>query len=72
MKVFLALAIVTGSLNAFARKDCAELKTEIEEKLKAKGVQSFTLEIIAADQVKEQKIVGSCDGGTKKISYVRH
>ena len=34
-----------------------------------KGVTGFTLEIIPADQVKDQKVVGSCEGGTKKIIY---
>jgi len=58
--------------SAFAEiKPCEELKAEIEAKLKAKGVTGYTLEIIPADQVKEQKIVGSCEGGTKKISYTR-
>ncbi len=53
-------------------KPCEELKSEIEAKLKAKGVKGYTLEIIPADQVKDQKIVGSCEGGTKKISYSRN
>ena len=53
-------------------KPCEELKAEIESKLKAKGVEGYTLEIIPTDQVKDQKIVGSCEGGTKKISYARN
>ena len=53
-------------------KPCEELKAEIDAKLKAKGVAGYTLEIIPTDQVKDQKIVGSCDGGTKKISYSRN
>jgi Protein of unknown function (DUF1161) len=58
---------------AFAEiKPCEELKTEIETKLKEKGVQGYTLEIIPTDQVKDQKIVGSCEGGTKKIIYSRN
>ncbi len=67
--IFVALLISTS---AFAEiKSCEELKAEIEAKLKAKGVTGYTLEIIPADQVKEQKIIGSCEGGTKKISYIR-
>ncbi len=55
---------------AFAEiKPCEELKSEIEAKLKEKGVTNYTLEIVPADQVKEQKVVGSCEGGTKKIVY---
>jgi hypothetical protein len=52
-------------------RPCEDLKTEIEGKLKDKGVKSFTLEIVPADQVKDQKVVGSCDGGKNKILYTR-
>ena len=50
-------------------KPCEELKREIDAKLKAKGVINYTLEIVPADQVKDQKVVGSCDGGKNKITY---
>jgi hypothetical protein len=55
------------------RKDCEELKAEIDAKIKANGVPAYTLEIVASDQVKEGdgQVVGSCDGGTKKIVYRR-
>jgi hypothetical protein len=68
----LVLAAVFCSTAAFAEiKACEELKSEIEAKLKAKGVEGYTLEIIPTDQVKDQKIIGSCEGGSKKISYSR-
>jgi hypothetical protein len=73
-RVILALVLVAGfcSTSAFAEiKSCEELKTEIEAKLKAKGVEGYMLEVIPTDQVKDQKIIGSCEGGTKKISYSR-
>lgn len=70
--ILLAAVMVFFCTSAFAEiKSCEELKTEIEAKLKAKGVKEYTLEIIPADQVKDQKIVGSCEGGAKKISYSR-
>ncbi|MBE0557068.1 MAG: DUF1161 domain-containing protein, partial [Proteobacteria bacterium] len=56
---------------AFAMKACEELKSEIDAKLKAKGVKSYSLEIVPNDQVKDGKVVGTCDGGTKKIVYKR-
>jgi len=69
---FTFFVVLLLSISALAEiKSCEELKAEIEAKLKAKGVTGYTLEIIPADQVKEQKIVGSCEGGTKKISYTR-
>ena len=52
-------------------KPCEELKSEIAAKLDAKGVQSYTLDIVAKDQDAEGKAVGSCEGGTKKIMYRR-
>ncbi len=55
------------------RKACEELKAEIEAKIKANGVPTFTLDIVDSDQVKEGdgQVVGSCDGGMKKIVYKR-
>ena len=55
-----------------ATKPCEELKSEIAAKLDAKGVQGYTLEIVAADKLAaEAKVVGSCEGGSKKITYER-
>ena len=53
------------------RKDCGELKGEIEAKIKKNGVDKFTLDIVDADKQADGKVVGSCDGGTKKIVYKR-
>jgi hypothetical protein len=52
-------------------KACEELKSEIAAKLDAKGVKGYTLEIVAKDKDSEGKVVGTCDGGTKKIIYTR-
>lgn len=69
------LLIVVGlslfSLNAFAIKPCGELKNEIADKLDAKGVKNYTLTIVDNADVADQKVVGSCEGGTKKITYTR-
>lgn len=71
------LAVLVAALfficaSAFAAiKPCEELKAEIEAKLKDKGVTDYSLEIVPADQVKDQKVVGSCEGGTKKITYTK-
>jgi hypothetical protein len=52
-------------------KACENLKTEIAAKLDAKGVKSYSLDIVAKDKDTEAKIVGTCEGGTKKIVYSR-
>ena len=70
--LYFVLATAFSCTSAFAEiKSCEELKAEIEAKLKAKGVEGYTLEILPKDQVKDQKIIGSCEGGMKKISYSR-
>jgi hypothetical protein len=53
------------------RKDCNELKGEIEAKIKKNGVEKFTLDIVDKDAQADGKVVGTCDGGTKKIVYKR-
>jgi hypothetical protein len=50
-------------------KACEELKSEIAAKLDAKGVKGYTLDIVAKDKEAEGKVVGTCEGGTKKIVY---
>ncbi len=64
------VVLMLASSPAIARKSCDELKGEIDAKIKAKGVKSYTLEVVAGD-VKDGKVVGSCDGGAKKIVYKR-
>jgi hypothetical protein len=55
------------------RKPCEDLKAEIAKKLDAKGVVSYTLDIVDKGKETETqgKVVGSCDGGTKSIVYTR-
>jgi hypothetical protein len=70
MKMIVVVLVLSFfAVSAYAMKPCEELKTEIEAKLNAKGVKNFTLEIVSKEEVKDQKVVGSCDGGTKKITY---
>jgi uncharacterized protein DUF1161 len=53
-------------------KACEDLKSEIAAKLDAKGVKSYTLDIVDKDkEATDGKAVGTCDGGTKKIIYKR-
>ena len=75
MKTLYASASLVLGLIAFSgpapAKDCEELKKEIAAKLDAKGVKGYTLDIVKSDDVKDAKVVGSCGGGTMKITYVR-
>ena len=67
----LAVALgLLGSTAMAAPLPCETLKEEIEVKIQSAGVTSYTLEIVAnADVEDESMVVGSCDGGTKKIIY---
>jgi hypothetical protein len=72
MRVMIAAAALLFCAPLVAQvKPCEELKSEIETKLKDKGVANYTLEIVPADQIKDQKVVGSCDGGKNKITYTK-
>ena len=72
MKTLIAVAaLLMIATPAAAVKPCEELKSEIEAKLEAKGVKDYSLEIVPNESVKDEKVVGSCDGGTKKIIYKR-
>jgi hypothetical protein len=67
----MAVAIVLGlSGSAWAQvKPCEELKGEIDAKIKKNGVAKFTLDIVDANAQSDGKVVGTCDGGAKKIVY---
>jgi outer membrane lipoprotein-sorting protein len=71
LAIFGVLLFVPVCAHAQAAKPCEELKTEIAAKLDARGVKSYTLEIVAKDKDAEGKVVGTCEGGTKKIVYKR-
>jgi hypothetical protein len=70
-KFALCLLLVVVATPARARKDCGELKAEIDAKITANGVKSFTTTIVDKDAEVDGKVVGTCGGGTKKIVYKR-
>jgi hypothetical protein len=70
--IIAALAALALSSPAFAqKKSCDDLKGEIEAKIKKNGVDKFSLDIVDKDAQAEGKVVGTCDGGMKKIVYKR-
>ena len=74
MRTWLTLAailFVPACSYAQGAKPCEKLKSEIASKLDAKGVKSYSLEIVPKDQEVDGKVVGGCEGGTKKIVYRR-
>jgi hypothetical protein len=81
MKIASSLAIATilalAAASTFAAgKPCEELKSQIAAKLDAKNVTGYTLDIVAAadkpaDAKQAVKVVGTCDGGARKITYAK-
>jgi hypothetical protein len=74
MKMLAAVGVllfVSVPTHAQGPKSCDELKDEISKKLDAKGVKGYSLDIVAKDKDAEGKVVGTCDGGSKKIIYTK-
>ncbi|MFJ2281538.1 DUF1161 domain-containing protein [Pseudomonas sp. NPDC087803] len=74
-KFILAVGLLSLAGGAFAAgKPCDELEKEIKDKLEAKGVHGYALQIVdkAGDTGANGKTVGTCEGGTKLIVYKRH
>ncbi len=73
MRFMLLFAAVLLCLSqaAAAVKPCAELQAEIEAKLTARSVKSY--ELIVADKgvAVAGKVVGACEGGSKRIMYLK-
>jgi hypothetical protein len=72
-KQFAALAVLLSLTTSAAwATPCDTVKEQIDAKIKAKGVKAYSLDVVAAADVKEQKVVGSCEAGAKKIVYKRN
>ena len=72
MKMIVAAVVVGMAVSGPAlaqRKDCGELRGEIEAKIKKNGVDKFSLDVVEKDAQADGKVVGTCDGGAKKIVY---
>ncbi len=72
VRLLVAMLVLGLSGSVWAqRKACEELKAEIDAKIRKNGVEMFTLDIVDMDAQAEGKVVGTCDGNTKKIVYKR-
>ena len=71
-KYILASSLMLISATSWAAvTSCDEIKGKIETKLQGKGVQNYYLQIVAKDLETKDRVVGSCEGGSKKIIYTR-
>ncbi len=67
----IAVLFLSAFVYAQGPKPCEELKAEIAKKIEANQVKSYTLEVVDKDKEADGKVVGTCEGGTKKIVYRR-
>lgn len=67
---FLVVALLCAPMAQGARP-CEELALEIAAKLDAAGVKDYSLEIVPNELAEGEKVVGSCEGGTRKITYAK-
>jgi len=70
-RIVAAAALLSFVCSAANATSCDEVKAKIEDKIKARGVKSYTLEVVAAAEAQDHKVVGSCERGGKKIVYTR-
>lgn len=66
-----AVCVLAAASTFAAGKPCEELKTQIAAKLDAKKVSGYTLDIVDADKASTARVVGTCDGGARKITYAK-
>ena len=72
IRLVVAMLVLGLSGSVWAqRKPCEELKAEIDAKIRKNGIENFTLDVVDKDAQAEGKVVGTCDGQTKKIVYKR-
>lgn len=50
---------------------CDAIRAQIDAKVRASGVNDFTLSVLDAEAPSSGRVVGSCELGTKKIVYER-
>lgn len=62
---FSAFSASAGSLS------CEDLKTKIEKKVAGKGVKGYTLTVVGKAADTKNRVVGTCEAGSKKIVYER-
>ena len=67
----LLVVALLGASMVHGAKPCEELALEIAAKLDAKGVKDYSLEIVPNELAEGEKVVGSCEGGTRKITYAK-
>ena len=67
----LSAALLGLAAPSGAAETCEAIQARIDAKIRAAGVQAFTLRTVDAAAKVDGKVVGSCALGTKKIVYAQ-
>lgn len=69
-KLILASSLMLMALSASATGlSCEDLKAKIEKKVDGKGVKGYTLTVVDKATETKNRVVGTCESGSKKIIY---
>lgn len=69
-KIIIASILALGSTSVLAAGlPCEELKARIVKKVEGKGVTNYQLTIVDKDFETKNRVVGTCEAGSKKIIY---
>ena len=66
-----ALVACSAAAGHAQGSSCEDIRAQIDAKVRATGVNDFSLAILDADAPSSGRVVGSCALGTKKIVYER-
>ena len=69
--IALGTLLLLASGSVAAKTSCEKLVEKIEAKLASKSITRFTLLIVPKDEPTTLRVVGTCAGGAKKITYKR-
>ena len=71
LTIAIALPLSLATFPASANVTCDEVIAKIEARLANKSVTKYTLKAVAKSEATDLRVVGTCDGGAKKIIYKR-
>lgn len=66
-----ALAALLFTAQSSFAIGCDELRQSIDARIRAGGMSSFSLTVVAADAAASGSVVGRCELGSKKIVYLK-
>ncbi|MES2040109.1 MAG: DUF1161 domain-containing protein [Pseudomonadota bacterium] len=66
----MVISLLLGSAPVWAEvTSCETIKDKVAAKLEGKGVNNYSLQVVSKDTETKHRVVGTCEGGKKKIIY---